>query len=492
MNIIKKGFPLSQPQMRIWYTEKMYPHISIGNITGIMRLKERLDLELLKESIQLLFKNCETLRIRITEEDGYPSQYVEDYCYKEVLHYHFQNEFELDNWAQKQAEVPFIILNKDLIEISVFTLGNNETGFLVKMHHLISDAWTMTLIGDMLIKYYSCLLYNEPVQNESEHSYKEYVEQEIKYIESEKINKSKEFWKNKFISLPETTKFNFKSGAENLSSKRISFSLNDKLVKGIADYCKKEGISVNTYFLSILNIYLSHVTREDDLTILTSVHNRNSPKDRRTLGMYISTVPFRTQLSPELSFTSFAKKIASEQFAVYRHQKYPYNFLAQNIRELHKTSIHELCQVLFSYQNAKFVNQQYDFQTKWYFNGYQETPIIIHINDRENNGQMIIDFDYRIDSFDESNIEDIYKKICILIELSLKNPDVQLNKFEMLTQVERKQIVCEFNQTAAPFSKEKTLSQIFEEQVEKHPERIAVTCEDQSLSYTELNERANQ
>ncbi|MEE3956196.1 amino acid adenylation domain-containing protein [Peribacillus frigoritolerans] len=492
MNIKKLSFPLSQPQMRIWYTEKMYPNTSIGNITGVMRIKKNLDMDLLNRSIQLLYQTNETLRIRLTEEDGSPLQYVAEYSQKDVLHYYFENERKLDEWAQHQAEKPFDLYEKSLSEICTFTLGNNETGFFVKIHHVISDAWTMTLIGNMILDIYNCLNDNKEYVRNSEYSYKDYVEKELRYIKSDKVNKSKEFWNKKFSRLSEPTSLTFKSSSGNLCSRRLSYLFDDDITKGIMDYCNRENISVYTFFLSVLNLYISHVTRQDDITILTSVHNRNSFKDKNTLGMYVSTVPLKTHLSFNTRFTDFAKKVANEQFSVFRHQRYPYNFLSQDIRKLHNISLHDSYQILFSYQNVRFVNPKYEFESKWYFNGYQEMPITIHINDRENKGQLLIDFDYRVDLFDKEDVNRLYKQIGYLIENILKYPEAELCTQEILPSIEKEEILYNFNQTDAPYTKGKTLTEIFEGQVEKRPNQIAATFNNESLTFTELNDKSNQ
>lgn len=491
VSIINNSFQLTQPQYRVWYTEQINPGTPIGNITGVMRLKKRLNVEMLKNSVLLLLKNCESLRIQIKEENGQPIQYIANYEDREIDGYTFPNEQALDDWAQQKAETPFVIYNSNLVEISIFTLGDNETGFLVKMHHLISDGWTMTLIGEKILNYYNHLSTNQEIEYKSNHSYKSYVEQEANYINSKKFSQDKKFWDSKFNTIPNSTSLTSSPPSINLRAQRLSFNFNAELIKDIVAYCSNQKISINTFFLSILNIYVSKVTGEEDITILTSIHNRNNAKDKETLGMYVSTVPFRINYSLNNNFNLFIKNIASEQFRVFRHQKYPYNYLARDFMNNHKSSIQDLCHISFSYQNTKFINQQYPFQTKWYFNGYQETPIIFHINDRENKGKISMDIDYRIDSFNDREIKNIPNHLCSLIKNILKNPGARLSNVEMISEKEKEVINLTFNNTDSPFSRNKTLSDIFEEQVEKNPNKIAVRFKNKSLSYGDLNKRAN-
>ncbi|OQM47052.1 hypothetical protein B6A27_02650 [Anoxybacillus sp. UARK-01] len=487
-------FPLSQPQMRIWYSEKLYPNTSIGVIAGSMRIKRNLDLKLLEQSVQLLFQNHDTLRLRITEKNGRPVQYIYDYKNIEVPTYHFINEEQLDKWANEQTKIPFDIFDNALIEAVIFTLGNYETGFYVKMHHLISDAWTMTLIGDLILKNYFYLLQGKEVSNDCVNSYKDFVEKELMYFSSKRFFKDKEYWSNKFSELPEkpTTLTYQTKPVSSLRAERLSYTIENSLTNEIQDYCKKENISTNTFFLSVLTLYLQRITEVNDISLLTSVHNRTSSKEKNLLGMFISTLPFRVHVPHDCNFSKFIKEVEREQLSTFKHQRYPFNFFAQDIRDKHKTSIQNYFKILYSYQNSKFINNENDFKTRWYFNGYQEYPFIIHINDREERGQISIDLDFWTEYFSRNEIDNHYRRLYTLICDILRNPFKNFDEYNILPKEEQSKILYDFNQTSVSLIRGKTLTHIFEEQVKRTPNKIAYTFNDTSLTYKELNIKANQ
>ncbi|WP_160289083.1 condensation domain-containing protein, partial [Bacillus subtilis] len=486
-------FPLSQPQMRIWYTEKMYPNTTIGTVAGSMRVKENFDMGLLKESVLLLYRQSDTLRIKLCENDGYPSQFIKEDIPEHISRLYFKSNHDFEVWAEKEIEKPINIYGASLVEILLFKINESETGFFVKMHHVISDAWTMAKIGDKILENYYCLKNGQYPKNDI-FSYKDYLASEEKFERSKRFEMSKNFWLRKFEVLPNNLSLPELSIGYNysLKSKRLSYKLGDLLTNDILNFCEQNSLSVYNFFMSTLYIYFNKISSENDITLLTSTHNRNNNEDKNTLGMFISTTPFRMEILPEDNFLTLSNRLTREQISVYRHQKYPYNYIIQDIRDSHNVSIHNLSPVLFSYQNSKFLNKNYEYETKWYANLHQELPLVIHINDREDQGDLFIDFDYWADSFSEENIENIYKRLSQLINQVLNKPTEALKSKSVLLKSEKETILNTYNNTEIAFSKQKALPEIFEEQVEEDPSRIAISFGDDSLTYGELNERANQ
>lgn len=125
------------------------------------------------------------------------------------------------------------------------------------------------------------------------------------------------------------------------------------------------------------------------------------------------------------------------------------------------------------------------------FNGNQSNSLTIHINDRDNDGVLIFNYDYHSDLYYDKEIEFIHQHIISLLWHALDNPEKPVCKLEMLTEREKKRLLYDFNDTYADYPREKTIHQLFEEQVEKTPENIALVFDNQQITYKELNQRAN-
>lgn len=490
-----KYYPLTHPQKGIWYTEKIYPNTSIGNIAATLRLKGEIDYTILEKAINIFIQKNDGMRLRVTEIEGVPQQYVAEYNPKEFDFFDFCNltTEELYKWDEEQSKIPFHIIDNDLFYFALVKINENDGGFFVKTHHLISDAWTMSLMGNQVVEAYTALKNGENVSNEKNPSYLDYIISEEEYKKAERFNKDKEYWDSKFeyihevTSIKTRTKNNIKS-----KSKRKTMLLPKKLEIKLRKYCEETKTSLYALLLAALSMYINRVTGKEDVILGTTTLNRMNVKEKDTVGVFINAVPLRIDITDNLEFKNFAQLISKETIATLRHQKYPYDLLVKQIREKHKIS-DGLFDIVLNYQNSKFNKGEHldEYSTRWHFNGHQIESLIININDREGEGALIIDYDYLTDLFHVTEIEFIHQHIINLLWHAMDSPSKRISKLHMLSEKEYHKILYEFNNTKANYPKDKLIHQIFEEQAQRTPDNIAVVFENTSLTYRELNEKTN-
>lgn len=494
MNSSITYYPLTHPQKGIWYTEKIYPGTSIGNIAGTLRIKGKIDYELLEKAINIFIEKNDAMRLRIVEENGEPKQYVSEYTYRKIDFYDFSDKGieELYKWDEHQTRIPFNLIDSDLFYFALIKISENEGGVYGKLHHLISDAWAHVLGGNKILEYYVKLKEGIKIDNE-EPSYVDYIKRDQEYEKSDKFNHDKEYWHKKFETFPEFTTLKPRTtNYINPEAKRKTFIVPKKLMHKLHHYCKENKTTVFSLFLSALSIYVNRVTGKEDIVIGTTVLNRINAKEKNTMGMFISTIPVRINLKSDIDFKTFIRNITKEWMNALRYQRYPNYLLQKEIREKYKNMIY-IGDILIFYQNAKFNKDTYgiEYETRNHFCGYQSNSLTIQINDREER-QLIIDYDYLTDLFHAKEIEFIHQHIINLLWHGLDNPNKEICKLEMLSEKEKHKILYEFNNTEADYPRDKVIHQLFEEQVEKTPDNIAVVFEDKHLTYRELNEKSNQ
>ncbi len=490
----KNLYPLTHPQKSIWNTEKFYPNTSIGNVAGTLRIKGSINIDLLERAINLFIKNNDGLRLRIMEKDGLPMQYICEYKQKKINIIDFSknnNMEDLYKWEEEQSKIPFEILDSNLYEFTIVKVNDQDVGFYIKTHHLISDAWTMTIIGNQVIEYYTTLI-NEDEILEKQTSYIDYILSEQKYKESKRFENDKKYWYKTFEYMPEITTLKVrKSNNIDTKTKRKTLVTPVKFTKKLRQYCEENMISPYPLFLSALAMYIKRVSSKDDIVFGTPILNRSNKKEKNTVGMFISTAPLRVNIDENMDFKTFSREVSKECISLLKHQKYPYDILLKDIREKYGT-INNLYDIVLSYQNTKFNKKQLDkIQTRWHFNGYQTNSLTIHINDRDDEGRLIIDYDFHSDLFYVKEIEFIHSHIISLLWHALDNPVRPIKNIEMLTESEKHKILYDFNDTKAEYPKDKTIHQLFEEQVRRTPDNVALVFEDKKMTYRELNEKAN-
>lgn len=491
-----KVYNLTNPQKSIWFTEQFYKGTPIENITGCVIVLEKLNLKALQKAINLFVKSNDSFRLKFTVKDDKPLQYLSSFSEFEIENVMVNTDEDIKDIENKMSNTPFEVLDNLLFSFKTFTFPDGHGGFVITAHHLISDAWTAGLVVNEIMDYYEKIINSQIIDNQNP-SYLDYITSEQEYLNSEKFNKDKEFWNEIFKTIPEVAtipSINVENSNSSLSckAKRKQFVIPKETMNLINEFCKQNKASAFNFFMAVLAIYLSRVSSLDDFTIGTPILNRGNFKEKQTTGMYISTIPFRISINHKIPFAEFLSNISADFSKIFRHQKYPYQYLLEDLRKK-DSSIPNLYNILLSYQNVRSNKQTSDinYESSWVGNNFISDDIDIHLYDMNDTGDINIAYDYLISKYSIDDICSIHARFLYIINQVLENNDITLNEIEIVTPDEKKKILYDFNNTSADYPRDKTITQLFEEQVEKTPDNIAVVFEDQKLTYRELNERAN-
>lgn len=489
-------YNLTNPQKSIWFTEQFYKGTPIENITGCVIVLEKLNLKALQKAINLFVKSNDSFRLKFTVKDDKPLQYLSSFSEFEIENVMVNTDEDIKDIEDKMSNTPFEVLDNLLFSFKTFTFPDGHGGFVITAHHLISDAWTAGLVVNEIMDYYEKIINSQIIDNQNP-SYLDYITSEQEYLNSEKFNKDKEFWNEIFKTVPEVAtipSINVENSNSSLSckAKRKQFVIPKETMNLINEFCKQNKASAFNFFMAVLAIYLSRVSSLDDFTIGTPILNRGNFKEKQTTGMYISTIPFRISINHKIPFAEFLSNISADFSKIFRHQKYPYQYLLEDLRKK-DSSIPNLYNILLSYQNVRSNKQTSDinYESSWVGNNFISDDIDIHLYDMNDTGDINIAYDYLISKYSIDDICSIHARFLYIINQVLENNDITLNEIEIVTPDEKKKILYDFNNTSADYPRDKTITQLFEEQVEKTPDNIAVVFEDQKLTYRELNERAN-
>lgn len=491
-----KVYNLTNPQKSIWFTEQFYKGTPIENITGCVIVLEKLNLKALQKAINLFVKSNDSFRLKFTVKDDKPLQYLSSFSEFEIENVMVNTDEDIKDIENKMSNTPFEVLDNLLFSFKTFTFPDGHGGFVITAHHLISDAWTAGLVVNEIMDYYEKIINSQIIDNQNP-SYLDYITSEQEYLNSEKFNKDKEFWNEIFKTVPEVAtipSINVENSNSSLSckAKRKQFVIPKETMNLINEFCKQNKASAFNFFMAVLAIYLSRVSSLDDFTIGTPILNRGNFKEKQTTGMYISTIPFRISINHKIPFAEFLSNISADFSKIFRHQKYPYQYLLGDLRKK-DSSIPNLYNILLSYQNVRSNKQTSDinYESSWVGNNFISDDIDIHLYDMNDTGDINIAYDYLISKYSIDDICSIHARFLYIINQVLENNDITLNEIEIVTPDEKKKILYDFNNTSADYPRDKTITQLFEEQVEKTPDNIAVVFEDQKLTYRELNQRAN-
>lgn len=492
----KKYYELTAPQKSIWLTEQYYKNTNINNVCGTFYSDEILDFEILKKALNTFLQSNDSFRIKLHFTEDKVVQYFSDLENIDFKIIDIKNKNEQSTLEENMASKVFTMLDSLLFEIVLFRYPDNHGGFVMNSHHLISDSWTNGIVANDVALIYSKIKNNELYEKDKSLSYIEYIDSEKKYIESNKFHKDKEYWNNLFSTIPEVAtipslKDSIKD--DDITANRILLDIGTELFAKLKNYCSENKVSLYNFFMSVFALYLGRVSNLDEFVIGTPILNRTNYKEKETTGMFINTLPLKVTLSHEKTFLDNLKDIAVNSMSLLRHQKYSFQYLIEDLRKK-DSNLPKLYNVLYSYQITKMNDNMDSLShiTSWAFNKTISDDLDIHMFEWNDNDSIQIAYDYRTSKYDEQDISDLHARILHVINQILENNNILLKDIEIVTPEEKHQILFDFNNTKSDYPKDKTIVDLFEEQVEKTPDNIAVVFEDQKLTYRELNEKANQ
>lgn len=488
-------YNLTNPQKSIWLTEQFYKNTPMENITGCVTVLEKLNLKALQKAINLFVEKNDSFRLKFILKDDNVFQYLSSFSEFEIENVLVKTNHDIKKLENQMSNTVFEVLDNLLFSFKTFTFPDGHGGYILTAHHLIYDAWTASLVGTEIINYYEKIINAENLDDISNPSYIDYIVSEQEYLKSEKFKKDKEFWNEIFNSIPEIATIpSINSNSQDLSckSKRKQFIIPEETISLINKFCKENKASIFNFFIAIFSLYISRVSSLNDFTIGTPILNRGNFKEKQTTGMFISNIPFRVSVNNDISFAQFLSNISMDFLKIFRHQKYPYQYLLEDLRK-QDSSLPNLYNVALSYQNARTNAQtsSVKYESEWVETNYIADDMDIHIYDMNDTGNINIAYDYLTSKYSIDDICFIHARILHIINQILENNEINLKDIEIVTPDEKKKLLYTFNNTQMDYPKDKTISQLFEEQVEKTPDNIAVVFGDQQLTYRELNERAN-
>jgi len=491
----KKYYELSNPQKRIWFTELLNNRKDMSNIGYLIELKGEYDLQQLAQAIKHVVKANDGLHLRFKYSDdekgkGELLQYLPDYEDIEVRIIEAATEEELFKKIEAVHRHRYDITGDNFFcSFVVFSINKERYGLFEKAHHLVADGISATIVAREVIETYQKLTANDFEELKKEFSYMDFVKDEEEYIGSEKYNRDREYWLQKFENFEgeEITFALNKNKKNSLKVKRRSMQVPQNIIDLLADYQAKNRMSNFGLFMAALAIYFNRFMNHEDIVIGMPVHNRAKKIFRDMVGMFVSTIPLRIEFEDKWSFNELVAYVKKELWEGLKHQGFPYNHLVKNLKDLDIASSGLLNVQLIELPGG---NQEEVAKRAFFSTEYNISQLSIYLNEQNTKDLMELDvaIDYHADIFEEREVEFFFKRLMIILEQVIKNPERKISELSLLEEAEYNELIFELNNTEASFPEDKTLPQLFKEQVLKNPGNIALEYEDKKVTYQELNE----
>ncbi|MFJ7920283.1 condensation domain-containing protein, partial [Lysinibacillus fusiformis] len=488
-------YQLTYPQKEMYYLQKQFLHIPFANIAGSMLCSEVMDFAILEKAINKMFKENQAFQLRLKEIDGEVFQYTVPYVNQKIVRFDFLGrQQDYDQWCHKMCTDVFELIEQPLYRTYLVRDPEGKTGFLFIMHHIISDAWTMTLVGSSILQNYSNL--EKKIKDESVQTfdYTNLLAREKEYAAHGRFLKAEKFWIENIKKFPDESIFPRKEYAENIlvgARKEVVFS--EEKIRKIYDYCNLYKISIFSFLMANVSLLCMHYFGKEKMVFGTPLANRVNAREKNTFGFFISTLPVYIDQKSEQTFFEYLQALNKNWFNLLKYQAYPFEKILTQYRNLHHVT-HSPLEIVFSYQNAKFDKKmtEYDYKSEWYFNDHAIFPLTIHVDDREENGQLSIFYEYQTTCFSSEEIEQFHQYFDHLVD-TLLNSDIHilLKDLEFIPKMQKEKIVNEWNNTAIAYSGIDRVDKLFQDQVKRNVNKPAVVSGSTYLTYQQLEEKSN-
>jgi len=496
--------PLSYAQKRLWFIDQLIPDSPVYNIPIVIRISY-LHQEALQRAIQEITRRHEVLRTTFVEHEGAPVQRI---CppvevVLPVTDLAQLSQTERDQEAQRLAleEVsrPFDLLRGPLFRAALLRLHEEEHILLITVHHVIFDGWSMPLFYRELSTLYGAFTMNQPSPlPELPMQYADYAAWQQEYLQGEALAKLLDYWKQQLRGVPTVLELPTdrpRPAMQSFRGNSYKFQAPQSLVADLKVLAQRQGATLFMTLLAAFQSLLHAYTGQEDFVVGSPIANRTRAEMEDLIGFFVNTVALRTQLTPEMSFCDLLNRTRDITLGAYAHQDLPFERLVEELQPERAAQVNPLFQVMFILQNNPVVD------SKWlHADDAQEALIPSNLGTAKFDLMLIMEeggdglsawFEYSTDLFDEATIARMAGHLLVHMEAIALNPSRKISELPLLTQAEIEELE-RWNDTKADHSVEDCLHHRVEEQVERTPGAIAVRFEDKSLTYAELNARANR
>ncbi|SCW86107.1 non-ribosomal peptide synthase domain TIGR01720/amino acid adenylation domain-containing protein, partial [Paenibacillus tianmuensis] len=380
-----------------------------------------------------------------------------------------------------------------LIRVSILRTGDESYHFLWSSHHILMDGWCLSLVTEEVFEMYFAALEKRKPKLEPVTPYSRYIE----WLEARDRDEAAAYWRNYLSGYGEQTLLPSSKAREQEAGPlfgSLFCHLGKPLTEQINRYARQHQITIHTLLQTAWGILLHRYNGTNDAVFGSVVAGRPAeiPGIERMIGLFINTVPVRIRCEAGDTFTEVVTGVQRRYLESNAYDSYPLFEIQASTEQKQELVNHimvfenfpvedQMSQIGSGEAAFKVENIEIAEQTNYDFN--------LIVAPGEN---LLVRFEYNTRFYHEADVQRIQAHLTYLLEQVVANPDIRIHELELVSGVEKEQILHAFNDTAVNSPREKTIYQLLEEQTARTPEQAAVYCEGQRLTYRELNERANR
>ncbi|MFF2900130.1 amino acid adenylation domain-containing protein [Streptomyces sp. NPDC057966] len=498
--------PLSFAQQRLWFLDQLEPGRAEYVVPFALRVGGALDTDALDAALTRLLARHEILRTRfVADDDGEPAQIVDPPAPVHTTVHdlrHIAEPEERQEAARKLARAeaarPFDLAAGPLLRAHLVRLADEEAHLLLTVHHIACDGWSEPLMARELREGYRAATTGVPPEGaELPVQYADFSVWQRQQLTGDVLEEQLAYWKERLTGVEplELPTDHRRPAGRPGGGDTVTFEVSAAVAAGLRKAARSGTASLYMVLLAVFQVLLVKYARQDDVTVGTPVAGRNRAETEDLIGFFVNTLVLRTDLSGDPAFTELLDRVKDTALGAYDHQDLPFERLVEELAPDRDPSRNPLFQTMFVLQNTPD-------EHGWSLPGLDVEPYTVTLPDakfdltlmmsEDADGGLRGTLEYRTDLFERDTVTRLAGHLGTLLETVAHEPAARLSRLCLLTAEERRRTVVEWNDTAAAFPDTATLHGLFEERAAQQPDTVAVEGPQGTLTYGQLNARANR
>ena len=494
----ERALPLSFTQLRLWVLDQFQPGSAAYTISAALRLSGRLDIAALERTVSELVRRHESLRTTFAAGGDEPVQIIAAPG-RPPLTIVELGAVDQRAWRERVAaetQAPFDLSAGPLFRMVLLRLADDEQILIVVMHHAIADGQSIGILIREFSVLYGAFVADKPAAlPELPIQYADYAVKQHERLQGAYYEGLLGYWKERLAGLAtlELPTDRPRPAVQRFVGSRRSAALPSALMDSLRGLARREQVTPFMLHLAAFQTLLHRYSGQDDIAVGTPIANRPTHETEGVIGFFVNTLVLRADCSGEPTFRELLGRVREDALGAFEHQEMPFERLVEELNPVRDTSRNPLFQVSFAWESARadVVNLP-GLTTEWEPTDTGTAKFDLTLNVRESPEACRAELEYDQDLYDAGTIERMLGHFQTILEQLAANPEQSIADVSLLSTAERRRLVVEWNDTAAPYPHHQCLHQLFEAQAARTPDAVALTWEGDAVTYVELNRRANR
>jgi len=500
---IQRGehLPLSFTQERMWFLDQLEPGLTAYNVPGAVYMDGPLSPISLEQSLGEIVRRHEIFRTTYSSSDGRPLQVIHEAEPFEIplvdlsgLPEEAREEMAL-RLAKENAGRPFDLSYQSVLRCFLVRMESEKHMMAMTTHHIAYDMWAREIFIFELGTLYQAFLKGTPSPlPEPEIQWVDYASWQRDWLQGEVLEKQLDYWRKKLAPAPAYLDLPVdlpRPSVQSYRGARQYLQLPPDISRGISALSKNTGVTPFIVVLSAFKTLLYRYTEQDQIVVGSPIANRNRLEVERLMGFVANTLVLYTDLSGNPTFRELLERVRETTLGAHAHQDIPFEYLVQALQPQRDMSRSPLFQVMFnymlSYSTPKVDLAELTLRLERLHSGAAQFEINVDVWETDGGLNGVVE--YCTDLFHHSTITRFIKHFGSLLAEAVATPDKRLSDYGVLSK-EEQQAFAGWNDTYKPYDLQSSYCDLFRAQVERRPQAIAVACEDEQITYDELNRQA--